>query len=136
MTAGSVRGWYETLARPPGTPPNWAFAPVWTLLYVSMGVSAWMVWRRIEVAAHRKRAALRVWGWQLLLNAVWPSAFFGLHSPGLGMVSIILLIGGVAASVRAFWPLERRAAWLMAPYLAWVCYAGYLNLGFLVLNGP
>ena len=135
MTAGSVRGWYVTLVRPPGTPPNWVFAPVWTALYLSIAVSAWLVWRRIDVAAHRKRAALRVWGWQLLLNAIWPSAFFGLHSPGLGMISIVLLIGGVAASVRAFWPLERRAAWLMGPYLGWVCYAGYLNLGFLVLNG-
>ena len=135
MTAGNVHGWYEALRQPPGTPPNWVFAPVWTVLYLTLGVSAWLVWRRVEIGAHRKRAALRVWGWHLLLNSIWPSAFFGLHSPGLGMTAIVLLLGGAALTLRAFLPLERRAAWLMVPYLGWVCYACYLNAGFLLLNG-
>lgn len=134
VTASSVKGWYQTLARPPGSPPDWVFAPVWASLYAMIGVSAWLVWRRIEIAAHRKRAALRVWGWQLLLNALWPAAFFGMHSAGLGLLVIVPLLGSVAATLLVFWPLQRGAAALLAPYLAWVGFATYLNAGFWWLN--
>lgn len=130
VTATSVTGWYRTLAKPPASPPDWVFAPVWATLYLSIGVSAWLVWRRIDIAAHRKRAALRVWGWQLLLNALWPAAFFGMHSPGLGMLVIVPLLATVAATVAAFWPLQRGAAVLLAPYLLWIGFATYLNAGF------
>ena len=134
VTAGSVQGWYRELRRPPGTPPNWVFGPVWTVLYVLIGVSAWLVWRRVDVAMHRKRAALRMWGWQLLANALWPAAFFGLHSLGLGMAVIAAMVVMIGLTMRAFWPLQRGAALLLTPYLAWVCYAAYLNAGFWQLN--
>lgn len=135
VTATSVRGWYQTLTKPPASPPDWLFGPVWTVLYVMIGVSAWLVWRRVDVAMHRKRAALRTWGWQLALNAVWPAMFFGLHSPALGMVTIVLLLGAIVLTVRAFWPVHRGAAALLGPYLGWVCFATYLNAGFWRLNG-
>ena len=134
VTASSVRGWYRTLERPPLSPPDWLFGPVWTVLYVTIGVSAWLLWRRIDVAAHRKRAALRVWGWQLLANALWPAAFFGLNSTGLGLGVIVVLWFSIAATIRAFWPLQRVAAVLLSPYLAWVSFATYLNIGFWWLN--
>ncbi len=134
MTAGSVNGWYLTLVRPPLLPPDWVFGPVWTVLYVTIGVSAWLVWRRVDVAAHRKRAALRIWGWQLLANALWPAAFFGLGRPGLGVAVIVLLWGSIVTTVRVFWPLQRGAAVLLLPYLGWVTFATYLNFGFWWLN--
>ncbi len=134
VTAGGVHGWFQSLARPPLVPPYRVFGPVWAALNVMLGVSAWMVWRRIEVGAHRKRRALRIWGWQLLANAAWPAAFFGLASPGLGLGVIAILWGTIAATIRAFWPLQRGAALLLVPYFVWVGFATYLNLGFWWLN--
>lgn len=129
-----MTGWYGTLQRPPGTPPDWLFAPVWTLLYASIGVAAWLVWRRVDVAAHRKRAALRLWGWQLMGNALWSPAFFGLNNAALGLAVIVVLLAAVALTIRAFWPLQRGAAALLVPYLTWVAFATYLNIGFWWLN--
>jgi len=129
ITADSVRGWYLTLNRPPGVPPDWAFAVVWTALYVLMGIAAWLAWRR---QGHRR--ALRLWGWQLLANALWTPAFFGLHSLALGLVVLAALLPLIALAIRAFLPLDRRAAGLMLPYLLWSLYATYLNAGFLWLN--
>jgi benzodiazapine receptor len=134
VTATSVQGWYHTLVKPRASPPDWVFAPVWAALYATIGISAWLVWRRIEVGAHRKRAALRVWGWQLLLNALWPAAFFGMQSTGLGMLVIVPLLASIMATVAVFWPLQRGAAALLLPYLGWVCFATYLNAGFWWLN--
>ncbi len=134
VTAANSGLWYHSLRQPPGTPPDWLFAPVWTVLYLCIGVSGWLVWRRVEVGVHRKRAALRAWGWQLLANALWPPAFFGMHALGLGLSVILLMVAAIAVTVIRFWPIERRAAWLLAPYLAWVCYAAYLNLGLWWFN--
>jgi len=134
VTAGSVRGWYASLIAPPGTPPNWLFAPVWTALYPTMGVAAWLVWRRIDVGAERKRTALRCWGWQLLVNALWSPAFFGLHRLDASLVIVAALFTAVALTTFLFARLQRGAALLMAPYLAWVGYAAYLNAGFWWLN--
>jgi translocator protein len=129
VTASSVRAWYLSLTPPPGTPPNWVFGPVWGVLYVLMGVAAWLVW-------HRSGASrpVRLWGWQLLLNALWSPAFFGLRSPLLGLAIIIPLLIVLAVTVRAFARISRLASWLMAPYLVWTAYATYLNAGFWWLN--
>ncbi len=129
LTADSVRGWYLTLTRPPGVPPNWAFPVVWTTLYVMMGTAAWLAWRR---PGHRP--ALLLWGWQLLANALWTPAFFGLQSPPLGLLVLGALLPLIGLTIRAFLPLDRRAALLMLPYLLWSLYATYLNLGFWWLN--
>ncbi len=129
MTAHAVPRWYASLTAPPGTPPNWVFAPVWTTLYAMIGVAGWLVWRRSGTTR-----ILRLWGWQLAANALWAPAFFGLHSPALalGVMAVMLILIGV--TIRAFRPIQRAAAMLMLPYLAWCLYAGYLNLGFLLLN--
>jgi len=133
ITAPAVRGWYLSLSRPPGTPPDFVFAPVWTTLYVAMGVAAWLVWRRGK--GEEIRAALRLWGWQLALNALWSPVFFGLHLPGAALVVLLGLLGLIVATLRVFLRIDPWAALLMAPYLAWVCYATYLNAGFWWLNG-
>nr|WP_283949950.1 TspO/MBR family protein [Limobrevibacterium gyesilva] len=131
MTATSVRTWYLALAWPPGTPPNWVFAPVWTTLYVLIGTAAWLVWCRPSPG---QRRALLLWGWQLLLNAAWTPAFFGLHSPALGLLVILPLLCLIGLTIRAFAAQRPVAAALMVPYAAWTCYATYLNVGFLWLN--
>lgn len=135
VTARGLRGWYDALPRPPGTPPNWLFAPVWTALYVLLGVAAWLVWRRIDVLAERKRAALRSWGWALAANALWSPAFFGLHRPDLSLAVIVLMLVTAFLTWRRFQPLQPWGAALLLPYLAWSTYAGYLNAGILWLGG-
>lgn len=129
MTATSVHSWYLSLNRPPGTPPNWLFGPVWSVLYALMAVAAWRVWRR-----PRYVGALRMWGWQLLANALWAPAFFGLRQPGwaLGVMAVLIVLVGLTTA--AFSRRDRLAALMLLPYLAWLGYAGYLNAGFWWLN--
>lgn len=129
VTSASVRTWYLTLVQPPLTPPNWAFPPVWMALYVLIGIAGWLVWRRVGATP-----ALRLWGWQLLANALWNPAFFGLQRPGLALAVIAAMLVLTALTIRAFAGLSRPAAWLMLPYLAWTCFAAYLNAGFWWLN--
>jgi translocator protein len=129
VVAHAVHGWYASLTAPPGTPPNWLFGPVWTVLYVMVGVAAWLVWRRSGPAR-----PLRLWGWQLAANALWTPAFFALHSPPLALaVSLVLLIL-IGLTVRAFRRVQPLAAWLMLPYMAWTGFATYLTIGFWWLN--
>ncbi|HEY0181598.1 MAG TPA: TspO/MBR family protein [Rhodopila sp.] len=129
MTARAVHQWYATLRAPAGTPPNWVFAPVWTSLYVMIGTAAWLVWKRLGAGQ-----PLRLWGWQLAANALWAPAFFGLHSPALAMVVLIVLLPLIAMTILTFKRIHRIAAILMAPYGVWCLYAAYLNAGFLLLN--
>ena len=129
IVAGAARGWYLSLNRPPGTPPNWVFAAVWTALYAMIGLAGWLVWRRTVGTR-----ALRLWGWQLAANAFWMPAFFALHSPPLAFAICLVLLGLIALTLRAFLPLRPAAAWLMAPYLAWTGYVTYLTAGFWWLN--
>lgn len=129
ILAGVERGWYLSLTRPPATPPSWLFGPVWTLLYVMIGVAGWMVWRHSAATW-----PLRLWGWQLAANAFWTPAFFALHSPPLALAVSIVLLALVALTTRCFARLRPPAAWLMTPYLAWTCYATYLTAGFWWLN--
>ncbi len=132
-TQSSVGTWYPTLAKPFSTPPDWLFAPVWTLLYALMGVAAYLVWRQ-EWGRSSVRAALAAFGVQLALNGAWSLVFFGQQSIGGGMVVIALLWIALAVTTWLFARLSRPAGWLMAPYLLWVSYAAALNAGILVLN--
>jgi len=124
--------WYAGLVKPALTPPNWVFGPVWTLLYILMGVAAWMVWQR------RGRAgvalALTLFLLQLGLNVLWSYLFFGLQHPGLALLDIIALWLALLATLMAFRRLHRLAGGLLVPYLLWVSFAVYLNLQFWRLN--
>jgi translocator protein len=131
-TARAVTSWYPTLTKPAWTPPAWLFGPVWTVLYVLMGVAAWRVWlHRAEPPAAQ---ALAIFGVQLVLNALWSLLFFGLRAPGLAMAELVLLWLAIAASLGAFWRLEPLAGALLVPYLAWVTFAGALNHAIWWLN--
>jgi tryptophan-rich sensory protein len=105
--------WYATLSKPSWNPPGWIFGPAWSALYSMMAVAAWLVWKRGGFAAQRR--PLRIFLVQLGLNAAWSPLFFGLHSPGLAFVEIVMLWLAIAATLAAFRPVSRAAAWLLAP---------------------
>lgn len=117
--------WYGSLRKPSWNPPGWLFGPVWSTLYTLMAVAAWLVWKRGGFAAQAKPLGLFLA--QLVLNAAWTPLFFGLHWMGLAFAEIIVLWLAIAATIAAFWSVSRVAAWLLAPYLAWVGFAAVLN---------
>lgn len=124
--------WYEGLNKPSWNPPNWIFGPVWTVLYLLMAVSGWLIWRQRE--SHAVGAALAVFVLQLLLNAAWSWIFFGLHRPGLALVEIVALGLTILATVLLFWRIQPLAGALLLPYLAWVSFATVLNGAIWRLN--
>lgn len=128
----STDGWYAELHKPSWNPPSWVFGPAWTLLYVIMGVAAWLVWCEGGWAAQKH--PLRLYLIQLFLNALWTPLFFGLHHPGIAFGEILILWLAVLSTLVAFWQVRRVAGWLMVPYLAWVSFATALNYQVWALN--
>ena len=124
--------WYAALRKPPWNPPGWIFGPVWTALYAMMAVAAWLVWQRGGFKTQRR--ALSLFLVQLAFNAAWTPLFFGLHWTGVALAEIVLLWLAIAATLAAFRPVSRTAAWLLAPYLAWVSFAAVLNFTLWRLN--
>jgi tryptophan-rich sensory protein len=140
MTIGIVAGllfkpgaWYAALEKPFFNPPASVFAPVWTMLYIAMGVAAWRIWRLPASVARTQ--ALRQFAVQLALNAIWTPVFFGAQSLPGGLVVIVLMAFAIVVTIQRFHPLDKTAAWLLAPYLAWVTFATGLNVALLALNG-
>ncbi|MFS4468615.1 TspO/MBR family protein [Maribacter sp. 2210JD10-5] len=132
-TQTSVDDWYLTLNKPSFNPPNEIFAPVWTALYVMMGIAAGWIWGK---GFHHKwvKTALYHFGFQLLLNSLWSIVFFGLQQPFWGFLVIISLLIALIATIRWFKVVSKVAALLMVPYLLWVCFAAFLNYKIWVLN--
>jgi tryptophan-rich sensory protein len=124
--------WYASLRKPSWNPPGWVFGPVWSVLYVMMAASAWLVWKRGGFMAQRRPLTLFLV--QLALNAAWTPLFFGLRLPGLACGEIVMLWVAITATLVAFRPVSRPAAWLLAPYLMWVSFAGVLNFTLWRLN--
>ena len=136
FTIASIPTWYAALHKPGFSPPNWAFAPIWLTLYTLMGISLYLVWESCK-GRERKRArtAIGVFAVQLALNFLWTALFFGLRSPLYGLVGIIILWVAILATILKFWPISRKAAILLIPYIAWVSIALALNLSIFLLNG-
>jgi tryptophan-rich sensory protein len=132
-TAGGVSTWYPTLVKPSFNPPAWVFGPVWTLLYILMGVAAFLVWRQ-GLASEGVRLALIAFAVQLALNGLWSILFFGLQAPGWALVEIILLWLAIVATLVLFWRVVPAAGGLLIPYLAWVSFATVLNASLWWLN--
>lgn len=128
-----IENWYAALAKPAWTPPDWVFGPVWTVLYAAMAVAAWLVWRRKGLAG--ARWPLLLFAVQLALNVAWSWAFFGLKSPGLGLVDIGFLLAAIAATLAAFWKETPWAGLLLVPYLGWCGFAAALNFAIWRMNG-
>ncbi len=125
-------GWYDTLNKPFFTPPDWLFGPVWSVLYLMIAVSGWLVWRRRGFFG--APVAMGLFVAQLVLNLLWSAVFFGLQAPGLGLVEILVLWAAILATILAFRRISRPAALLLVPYLAWVTFATALNAGIWLLN--
>jgi len=142
FTITAIPIWYAGLVKPPLNPPAWIFAPVWTLLYLLMGVAVFLIFRAGEGksgpesgrGAGPRRAALFVFAFQLALNVLWTALFFGLHSPVLGLICIVALWLAIIWTMFAFHKISRPATYLLAPYLLWVTFAAYLNLAIFLLN--
>jgi benzodiazapine receptor len=117
--------WYDKLEKSPLNPPNGVFGPVWTVLYTLMGISAYRVWR--SPANADRTAALRLWPTQLALNAVWSPIFFGAKRPDLSLADMTALLVAIVAYIRVAYRIDRPAALLFGPYLAWVSFAYVLN---------
>jgi len=132
FTLQAVPTWYAGLAKPSWNPPAWVFGPVWTVLYVMMAVSAWLVWR--GQCGPARTLALRWFLLQLLINAMWSPVFFGGRNPAAGFVVIVALWVSIVITLARFWKLSRPAAILLVPYLAWVSFASALNLALWKLN--
>jgi benzodiazapine receptor len=124
--------WYRLLQKPSWTPPNYLFGPVWTFLYASMGVAAWLVWKQAGFSG--AGLALGLFFGQLVLNGLWTWIFFGLQKPGLAFADIAILWAMILATMIAFWQKQPVAGMLFIPYLAWVSYASALNYAIWRLN--
>lgn len=131
-TMPAPSSWYASLEKPAWTPPGWLFGPVWTLLYLSMGVAAWLVWRKCGLQG--AALPLAVFAVQLLLNVAWTGIFFGMHLPGAAFAEIVLLWLAILATLILFRQVTPVAGWLLLPYLLWVSFAAALNFSVWQLN--
>lgn len=121
--------WYEGLNKPSWTPPNWLFPVAWTVLYFMIAIAGWLAWRAGGIGP-----AIAIWAAGLVLNALWSYVMFGRHEIGWALVTVAGLWLFTALFIFAAWPLDRRAAWLFVPYLAWVSFAAALNAAVYMLN--
>jgi tryptophan-rich sensory protein len=132
-TARGVTNWYPTLTKPSFNPPAWVFGPTWTLLYILMGVAAFLVWRK-GLELEGVKLALSVFLLQLALNGLWSILFFGMQMPGWALVEIVLLWLAIGATIVLFWRVAPTAGALLLPYGAWVSFATVLNASLWWLN--
>jgi len=133
-TQSSVNTWFPTLVKPSFNPPPWVFMPVWTFLYVIMGVAAGLVWNRIDYDKEEVRKALLFFAIQLALNGLWSILFFGLKNPLLALVEIVVLWLMIYETWFKFKSIDKIAGYLFVPYLLWVSFATLLNGGIWWLN--
>jgi translocator protein len=136
-TARSVGTWYKTIRKPTWNPPNWLFGPVWTVLYAMMAVSAWLVQREARnnpAAAREGNLAVAAWVHQLTLNVTWSWVFFGQRRIGHALGVIFALWLAIVETIWLSWRVSKKAALLLAPYLAWTTFAGVLNFRVWQLN--
>lgn len=133
VTVTGSGSWYDNLVKPALTPPSWVFGPVWTTLYILMGISLYLVlmeWKK----GTDVRVPMVLFGIQLVLNTAWSFLFFGLESPAAGLAGILLLWVFILATIITFYRINRAAAFLLIPYIAWVSLASYLNYAIFILN--
>ena len=140
FTIPNIPTWYAGLIKPVFAPPNWVFGPAWTLLYFLMGVALYLLWvkgfakpKAAPIKANAKKA-VAPFAIQLALNVLWSYLFFGLKSPLYGLIGIIFMWVAIALTIKAIYPVSKKAALLLVPYIAWVSFAAILNAAVLLLN--
>ena len=133
FTISAIPTWYANLQKPFFAPPNWLFGPVWTLLYLLMGVAFYLIWK---LGWHKQKVsqAGKYFLLQLALNFFWSPIFFGLKNPLLGLVVIVAMWLAIVVTIKKFYPLSQLAAYLLIPYLLWVSFATLLNAAIVLLN--
>lgn len=134
FTSSAIPVWYVPLEKPDFVPPNWTFSVVWPLLYLLMGIALYMIWQKGWESSVIKNA-MYIFGVQLFLNFLWSLLFFGLRSPLLGLMGIVLLWVLIVVNIVFFYRISRPAGLLLVPYLLWVSFASYLNYSIMILNG-
>lgn len=133
FTTPAIPTWYESLKKPFFNPPNWIFGPVWVSLYLLMGISLFLIWQRRENNPQAQKGLI-LFFIQLILNAFWSGAFFGLKSPLSGLIMIVLLWIAIFLTIQHFLKVLKIAALLLLPYILWVSFAALLNFSLWVLN--
>ena len=156
FTTPEINSWYKYLKKPFFNPPNWIFAPVWTILFVLMGVSLYLVWikewephdlslnkkikawnpisQKLWTGSWKKANIVLIFALQLFINVLWSVIFFGMHSPVAGFFVILMLWMAILFTIMNFYRVSKTAAWLLVPYILWVSFAGVLNLFIFILN--
>ena len=132
VTTPSISTWYAALEKPFFNPPNWIFGPVWSLLYLMMGISLYLVWSKKSTSTVRH--AITIFGIQLLVNFLWSFVFFYLHQPLLAFITILVLWSAILYTITIFKPISKPASYLLVPYLLWVSFASILNVFIMLLN--
>jgi translocator protein len=131
-TASNISGWYSEISKPSFNPPNWIFGPVWTLLYILMGIALYLIWK--QPGSPQRSKALRFFFVQLLLNFCWSFIFFYFHQIGLALIDIFLLWISIILTMFYFSGINKIASWLLLPYICWVSFAMILNGAVFHLN--
>ena len=125
FTVSAIPGWYQTIQKPSWNPPNWVFGPVWTTLYVLMGIAMYLIWT--QPRTEQRQRALYPNAAQLILNFFWSLIFFNLHAIGWALIEIIILWVVIVQTMFAYDRVYKPAAWLLLPYIVWVTFATILN---------
>jgi len=133
FTSPAISTWYATLEKPSFNPPNWIFAPVWTLLFLLMGISLFLVWSK-GLEDKKIKTAVFIFAVQLVLNILWSTLFFGLQSPLYAFIEISILWLAILMTIISFSKISKPAAYLLLPYIFWVSFASVLNFSILILN--
>ena len=133
FTISSIPTWYATLIKPPFSPPNYLFGPVWTILYILMGISVSIIWLK-GTKTKKVRVALMFFGVQLFLNAIWSPVFFGAKSLFISLIIIGLMWLFILKTILTFGKINKTASYLLYPYIAWVSFASILNFSVWILN--
>jgi tryptophan-rich sensory protein len=133
FTLPAIPTWYASLNKPFFNPPNWIFGPVWTALFIMMGIAAALVWEK-GIAKGEVRLALAFFAAQLFFNVIWSILFFGAQAPLYALFDIVILWVLILMTILKFFPLSGAAAWLLVPYILWVSFASFLNLTIVLLN--
>ena len=132
FTTPNIPTWYASLQKPFFSPPNWLFGPVWTILYLLMGISFYLIWNSSNSKANL--SAIRLFIAQLVLNSLWSILFFGIKNPLLAFLEIIILWIFIFLTIKKFSQINQAASYLLYPYLAWVTFASFLNFAIVLLN--
>lgn len=133
FTTPAIPSWYAYLNKPFFSPPNWLFGPMWTILYILMGVSLYLIWTNTK-KGKSKNEALGNFYTQLVLNFIWSPIFFGMKNLWLAFIVIVLMWIFILRTIQSFAKLNKKASYLLYPYIAWVSFASILNLSVWLLN--